>query len=58
MRNCDEEMASADQELEQMGIEALDNAFRAGADPEDLKTLAWLAGVRWSPAKNVIQLRR
>jgi hypothetical protein len=59
VRNADEEMANADQELEQMGMEALDNAYRAGADVEDLRTLAWLAGVRWSPApQNVIQFRR
>lgn len=48
-RNCDEEMVNADQELQQMGMEALDNCYRAGADPEDLKTVAWIAGLNWTP---------
>ena len=50
---ADWEMANADLELQQMGLEALDNCYRAGADPEDLKTVAWIAGLKWSPKPNL-----
>lgn len=48
-RNCDEEMTNADLEMQQMGMEALDRCYRNGADPEDLKTVAWIAGLEWAP---------
>lgn len=47
--DIDQRMAEADQEMLQMGLEALDNCYRAGANPEDLKTVAWIAGIDWSP---------
>jgi hypothetical protein len=47
--SADWEMASADLELEQMGFEALDRCLEKGADPEDLKTVAWIAGLQWTP---------
>lgn len=49
MRNCDEEMAQADLELQQMGFAALDRCLEKGADLEDLRTVAWIAGLTWSP---------
>lgn len=47
--DIDQRMAEADEELRQMGLEALDNCYRAGANPEDLKTVAWIAGIDWTP---------
>lgn len=49
MEPMEQEYVEADRELEQMGFEALDRCAAAGADPEDLKTVAWIAGLNWSP---------
>lgn len=54
--DIEQRMAEADQELQQMGLEALDNCYRAGANPEDLKTVAWIAGINWTP-KNYTEKR-
>lgn len=50
----DQRMAEADQELAQMACEALDRCLQAGAKPDDLKLLAWQAGVAniWKPTEN------
>lgn len=49
MDDIDQRMAEADSELQQMAVEAADNAYRAGANPDDLKMLTWLAGIEWTP---------
>lgn len=49
MNDIDQRMAEADQELQQMGMEALDNCYLAGAKAEDLKTVARIAGLNWTP---------
>lgn len=36
-------------ERERYAIEALQRCVAAGADPEDLKTVARLAGLNWKP---------
>lgn len=51
--SADEEMAQVDRELEQMGFEALDRCLEKGAAPEDLKTLAWIAGLEWTPERKL-----
>ena len=59
MEPMEQEFAEADRELQRMILEALDNCLKAGAPKDDLQFLAWQAGCgNWTPAQNVIQLRR
>jgi len=55
MEPMEQEYAEADREMEQMGFEALDRCAEAGADLEDLKTVAWIAGLSWTPKLNLIR---
>jgi hypothetical protein len=42
----------ADRELQQMMCEALDRCLKAGAKQDDLKLLAWQAGLtNWKPTE-------
>lgn len=43
----------ADRELQALMCEALDRCLRAGAKPDDLKLLAWQAGIQhWKPTSS------
>lgn len=48
--SADQEMAEADKEMQELGYQALDRCFQAGADADSLKYLAWMAGLTdWKP---------
>jgi hypothetical protein len=49
---AEQEWDEANRETEQMGEEALDRCLEAGANLEDLKYVAWMAGLtKWTPER-------
>lgn len=44
--DIDQRMAEADRELQQMGEEALQRIAQTGAREDDIKFVAWLAGLQ------------
>lgn len=50
MNSMEQEYAEADRELQFLGYEALDRCLKTGAREDDLKYIAWLAGLTdWKP---------
>ena len=48
--DIDQRMAQADLELQQMGEEALQRMAQSGAKEDDIKFVAWLAGLEYRNA--------
>jgi hypothetical protein len=52
MEPMEQEFAEADRELQQMGYQALDRLFQAGAKVDDVQFVGWLAGLGdWKPTQ-------
>jgi hypothetical protein len=50
MEPMEQEFAEADRELQQMGYQALDRIYQAGAKVDDVQFVGWLAGLGdWTP---------
>jgi hypothetical protein len=51
MEPMEQEFAEADRELQQMGYQALDRIYQAGAKVDDVQFVGWLAGLGdWTPS--------
>ena len=51
--DIDQRMAEADQELKEMAYAAMDRLHAAGAKPDDIQFIGWLAGCAdWKPKVN------
>lgn len=50
MDDTNDQLALAYEEQEQIGMETLDRLLAAGAREDDVKYIAWMAGlVKWEP---------
>lgn len=50
MEPMEQEYNEADRELQQMGYQALDRLYQAGAKADDVQFVGWLAGLGdWKP---------